>query len=291
MAELSGQEREGGALDKVRRHIRILVDIGRLAGENGDLDRFLDQAVMQVARAVEIDHVKVLRYRPRTADLLVVAGLGWKEGVVGTATLSADLRSAPGRAFQTAEPVTIKTFDEQEEYVRSDFLNEHGILSLTNVPLLIDGAAWGVLEVDSTTPRDFSEDTTDFMTAAAALIGAFVRRHSAKPDEAAPLIAAATEAQKRDVLLREMQHRVKNNFQLILASISIQKRRYSGGEVHRALDHLQAALTRSRLHTTSLPPDTTARLSDFPITSTLCASRSANRVRQSKSTWSPTNSN
>jgi two-component system, sensor histidine kinase PdtaS len=43
MAELSGQEREGGALDKVWRHIRILVDIGRLAGENGDLDRFLSK--------------------------------------------------------------------------------------------------------------------------------------------------------------------------------------------------------------------------------------------------------
>jgi two-component sensor histidine kinase len=266
MVEPSGQKREGGALDKVRRHIRILVDIGRLAGENADLDRFLDQVVVQVARAVEINHVKVLRYRPRTADLLVVAGLGWKEGVVRTATLSADLRSAPGRAFQTAEPVTIKNFNEQEEYVRSDFLKEHGILSLTNVPVLIDGAAWGVLEVDSTTHRDFSEDTSDFMTAAAALIGAFVQRNSAQPDEAARLIAAATGAQKRDVLLREMQHRVKNNFQLILASISIQKRRYSGGEVHRALDHVA-----SRINAISLAHDQLAarhggqivRLSDY----------------------------
>jgi two-component system, sensor histidine kinase PdtaS len=260
MAELSGQEREDGALDKVRRHVRILVDISRLAGENVDLDRFLDQAVMQVARAVEINHVKVLRYRPRTADLLVVAGLGWKEGVVRTAILSADLRSAPGRAFQTAEPVTIKNFNEQEEYVRSDFLKEHGIISLTNVPVLIDGAAWGVLEVDSTTPRDFSEDTTDFMMAAAALIGSFVQRRSPQPDEAVRLIAAAAEAQRRDVLLREMQHRVKNNFQLILASISIQKRRYSGGDVHRALDHVA-----SRINAISLAHDQLASRQDGQI--------------------------
>jgi len=260
MAELSGQEMEDGALDKVRRHVRILVDISRLAGENADLDRFLDQAVMQVARAVEINHVKVLRYRPRTADLIVVAGLGWKEGVVRTAILSADLRSAPGRAFQTAEPVIIKNFNEQDEYVRSDFLKEHGIISLTNVPVLIDGAAWGVLEVDSTTPRDFSEDTTDFMMAAAALIGAFVQRYSAEPDEAVRLIAAAAEAQRRDVLLREMQHRVKNNFQLILASISIQKRRYSGGEVHRALDHVA-----SRINAISLAHDQLASRQDGQI--------------------------
>lgn len=266
MAELSGQEREDGALDKVRRHVRILVDISRLAGEIADLDRFLDQAVMQVARAVEINHVKVLRYRPRTADLIVVAGLGWKEGVVRTAILSADLRSAPGRAFQTAEPVTIKNFNEQEEYVRSDFLKEHGIISLINVPVLIDGAAWGVLEVDSTTPRDFSEDTTDFMMAAAALIGAFVQRHSAHPDEAVRLIAAAAEAQRRDVLLREMQHRVKNNFQLILASISIQKRRYSGGEVHRALDHVASRINAISLAHDQLAPrhdGQIVRLSDY----------------------------
>jgi signal transduction histidine kinase len=138
MANLSSQESEGGTLDRVRRHIRILVDITRLAGESADVNRFLDQAAVQVARAVEINHVKILRYRPRTADLLVEAGIGWKEGVVGTATLSADLRSPPGRAFLTAEPVTIKNLNEQHEYVASNFLKEHGILSLANVPVLKD---------------------------------------------------------------------------------------------------------------------------------------------------------
>ena len=60
----------------------FLVDLGRAAGEAADLNRFLDQAVVQVARAVEINHVKVLRYRRREADLLVAAGFGWREGVV-----------------------------------------------------------------------------------------------------------------------------------------------------------------------------------------------------------------
>jgi signal transduction protein with GAF and PtsI domain len=96
----------------------------------------------------------------------------------------------PGRAFQTAEPVTIKDFGKQEEYVRSDLLKEHGIVSVSNVPVLTNGAAWGVLEVDSTAPRDFTEDTTDFLTAAAALIGT-VLRHNAPPEEARMMAAAA----------------------------------------------------------------------------------------------------
>jgi two-component sensor histidine kinase len=232
----------------LRRNVRILADIGRLAGQNADLSRFLDQAVVQISRAVEIHHVKVLQYRPTTSDLLLVAGVGWKEGSVRSATFAVDLRSAPGRAFQTAEPVSIKDLRKQDEYIASDFLKEHAIVSVTNVPILIEGAAWGVLEVDSTTPREFTEDTSDFLTAAAALIATMLRRDTS-PDEAR-LVATAAEAQKREILLREMQHRVKNNFQLILSSISIQKRRYSEAGAHRALDHVA-----SRIQAISLAHD------------------------------------
>ena len=34
-------------LEKVRRHVRILVELGRAAGETADLNRFLDQAVVR----------------------------------------------------------------------------------------------------------------------------------------------------------------------------------------------------------------------------------------------------
>ena len=257
MAKFVEERTERTALEKVRRHIRILIEVGRIAGDS-ELGSFLSLAVLQVARAVEIDHVKILQYRRRTADLLVVAGLGWADGVVGSAVLSTDMRSAPGRAFQTGEPVTIKNLYQQDEYVRSDLLKEHGIISLTNVPILIDGAAWGVLEVDSTTERDFSEDTTDFMTAVAALLGTIAGRFS-RPDKTAQLIAAV-EAQKQEVLLREMQHRIKNNFQVVLSSISLQKRRYNDLGVHRALDHVA-----SRINAISLAHDQLAHRNDGRI--------------------------
>lgn len=243
------ETREAEQLEKLRRHMRILVDIGRISAENTGLERFLDQTVLQIARAVEIHHVKILKYRRETSDLLLIAGVGWKPGTVLTATFSTDLRSPPGRAFQTAEPVSVPDFSTQQEYVRSEFLKQHGIVSVCNVPVLIQGAAWGVLEVDSTTPRDFTQDTTELLTAAAAFIGTVVS-HEARPDEEARLVAAMAEVQKGEVLLREMQHRVKNNFQLVLSSISIQKQRHRGEDVHRALDHVA-----SRIHAISLAHD------------------------------------
>jgi hypothetical protein len=102
--------------------------------------------------------------------------------------------------------------------------------------------------VDSTRPRDFSQDTIEFLTATAALIGAFLQSHRGELSEAARLAAAAMQAQSRDVLLREMQHRVKNSFQIILASIAIQKRRYAAGDAQRALDHITSRINANEDH-------------------------------------------
>jgi two-component sensor histidine kinase len=246
MAQESRAIQTEEALEAVRMHMRIMVDLGRLAGNSTDLQTFLQQAVLQVARAVGIHHVKILRYRPEAADLLVVAGTGWKPGVVGTATLSADLHSAPGRAFQIGEPVSIENFETQTEYQISPLLKAHGIVSLVNAPILIGASAWGVVEVDSTQPRDFTQDTCNFMTAVGALIGNCVQRHTAlgRSDR---LAAAVLEAQHRETLLREMQHRVKNSFQLILGAITLQKRRHPAKEVQVVLDR-----TAERIRAVSL---------------------------------------
>ena len=260
-------------VEKLRRHVRILVELGRLAGQASTPDRFLDQAVVQVGRAVEIHHVKVLRYRRTTADLLMVAGTGWKEGLVRAATFSSDLRSPPGRSYRTAEPVCIADFTKAPGFVISETLKEHGIVSLANVPILTDGAAWGVLEVDSTTPRDFSSDTVEFMIAAGAIIGSTVQRRASARGEAVALAEAAAEAQRREVLLRELQHRVKNNFQLILASISLQKRRFEEGPIHHALDHIANRINAISLAHDQLAPRHDAQAVDVAgYLRALCAS-------------------
>jgi two-component sensor histidine kinase len=228
-------------LVKLRRHVRILVDLGRLAGEETPLIRFLDQACVQVARAIEIDHVKTLRYRHQTSDLFIEAGFGWKDGVVGLATFPADLRSPPGRTYQTGEPVVIvdeATAQQRGDFVFSEVLKDHNIKSLANVPILVKGAAWGVLEVDSTVTRDFGDDTIAFLMAAAAVISSTLQRPTLASGDAQSTAAAIGQVEEREVLLREMQHRVKNNFQLILASIAIQKRRFESAEVHRVLEHV-----------------------------------------------------
>lgn len=220
--------------------MQILVDLGRLAGQSAGLPHLLDQVVTHVARAVEVSHVKVLEYRATQDDLLIVAGVGWKAGVVGAASLSADMRSPPGRAYQTAEAVTVEDFGVEQNFDPSPLLREHGIVSLCNVPILVDGAAWGVLEVDSTVPRDFTEETFEFLRATAGLVGTWLGRTLAQAQDAVRIAAALNTAENQAVQLRELQHRAKNNFQLILSSISFERNRAADPAVAAALDKVVA---------------------------------------------------
>jgi two-component sensor histidine kinase len=63
-----------------------------------------------------------------------------------------------------------------------------------------------------------------------------------------------------------MQHRVKNNFQLVLSSISIQRRRHQIPEVHRVLDHVAGRINAISLAHDQLAPrheGQTVRLSHY----------------------------
>lgn len=222
-------------IDKLRRHQQVLMELSHLATQKLPSESLLDNVVVQVGRAIEIDHVKLMRYRAETADLLVEAGTGWKAGVVGQATFSIDLSSPPGRAYQTGQPVVIPDLPGSEEFERSRILAEHGIVSVLNVPVQIDGAAWGVLEADSSVQRDFSTDTQSFLTTAASLVASAIRREQIDQAHEEAIAQLAREAHRHQLLLHEMQHRMKNNFQTILSMISIQRSRLGPENIRHVL--------------------------------------------------------
>lgn len=155
---------------------RALVEFGSLAIATDELGILLQRASAWAAEGLGVERAKVMRYRPHADDLLVVAGLGWKEGVVGTAMLPADLASPPGRALRTALAVSITDLRGQSDFHPSPLLLEHGVVSLASVPIRADGAVWGVLEADAGEPRRFDEEAMLFLQGLANLLGAAIRR-------------------------------------------------------------------------------------------------------------------
>ncbi len=210
-------------LARLLEYQRALASFSRVASEALPPERLMQHACAQVSRVTHIRRSKVLRYRPDRGDLLIVAGVGWKPGVVGHATLPIDSASPPGRSVQTAAPVMAEDIRASREYRLSPLLRDHGVVSLLNVPVMIDGSNWGVLEVDSSEPRAFDEGDVGFLTACANIIGTALARHQA--DQRA--LRAAQERMEAETvwttMVRELQHRAKNNLQTIISLLSLQR--------------------------------------------------------------------
>jgi two-component sensor histidine kinase len=226
-----------------QQRIQVLAEFGQDALQSPDLQELLDLAVVRVAQAIKVSHTKLMRYRSETADLLIVAGTGWHPGVVGRARLRIDLDSPAGRALQTGTAVAIDDLPNSEEFRVPAILTEHRIVSATNVPLFVDGAVWGVLEVDSDQLRSFGMEDTHFLTAFAAFLGAAIHRRGVEQQLSDNLRTEVKMAAEAKILLRELQHRVKNNLQIILSLISMQKRKAASDEARTALSHIGERVT------------------------------------------------
>jgi two-component sensor histidine kinase len=209
-------------LERHRAHNLLLAEFGRHALSDCDVGTLLQKACELVAGAIGIRHAKVLRYRAAEDDLLVVAGVGWRPGVIGKATLPATLDSPPGRALRLIEPVSIADLPGNREFRYSELLREHAIVSLLNVPIAFDGEAWGVLEVDSETADAISAHDVAFLTGFASFIASAIRQRRAADEREAISLDRAVQLRKRDVLFRELHHRVNNNFHALAGLIEIE---------------------------------------------------------------------
>jgi two-component system, sensor histidine kinase PdtaS len=238
MAAPPNSASEGSLLERVLRYQDILTDYTRLVAEARDLNRLLQLTCVQAARSIGIRRTKIMRYRPATGDLLIEAGIGWKPGVVGQVMLGTDVASPSGRALQTRQPVVIDDLPNDPGFRYSPVLQEHGIVSALNVPVAADGVVWGVLEVDSETPRHFSQSDVKFLTAMGNILGMAIQRKLLENRAEDIARKAVAEVEQQKTLMRELLHRDKNDFQLIMMLLVMQKAKQQDTNVRQAFRHV-----------------------------------------------------
>jgi PAS domain S-box-containing protein len=158
------------------RQQEVLAELGARAIQGGDLVALLQEATRLVALGMGTRFAKIMEYLPGEGHLLVQAGVGWREGVVGQYRTGADLTSPSGYALQTNEPVISSHLTAESRFRTPQVLMEHGIRRAINVVIRTDGDAWGVLEADSPNPEDFEREDLAFMKGVANLLGVAIGR-------------------------------------------------------------------------------------------------------------------
>lgn len=213
--------------------LRAIAEFGAYALRATDLDDLLHEACRQVMAALDADFSKVLEQRT-DGDLLVRAGLNLKPTAVGT-VVPGDIHSAAGYAVKQGAPVLSHNASKEDRFQLSKIVRDHNVCSLCNVPIYIATGVYGVLEVDSLKPNAFAEQDVPFLQNYANLLGAAIDRMRS----AARLEAISEE---RRTLLRELQHRVKNDFQAVIGLIGRVARDSGSIEERHRLDNLRSQI-------------------------------------------------
>lgn len=204
-----------GSLRQRIRQQALLAGLGVHALQRHDVAGLLDETARATADGMGTDLCKIMEYLPEEGRFLVRAGVGWDAGVVGHATVGADMASPAGFALKTGKPVISNHLENEERFRTPELLVEHGVRRAVNVILQGNGAPFGVLEVDSRSEGEFSEDDLAFLQGAANILGMAIERQRREAD-----LAAAVERQK--MLLQEMNHRIKNSLQIVASMLRLQ---------------------------------------------------------------------
>ena len=105
----------------------------------------MDEATLLVSQSLAVEYSSVLELLPDGAALLLRAGMGWGEGLVGRATLSADAGSPAGRALLAREPVIIDDLRTDARFGGASMLRDHGVISGMSVVILGRERPYGAL--------------------------------------------------------------------------------------------------------------------------------------------------
>lgn len=280
---------DAGASESLARTIsdhRLIAELGEIALRQGAVEELLQIAVGRAAQALNLPFAKILVPDAAGESLLIVAGVGWKPGVVGHAGLPLDMRSPPGRTYLMGESTVIPDIRTEPGYDWSPLLRDHGVVSLINVPIQAAGEQFGVLEVDASAPIDGIEHACSFLSAFAVLLASAIRQK--RLEEQIRVVS-----DERALMLREMQHRVQNNLAMIIAMLQIAQRSLPEQSARDTLRTIADRVAAIGVAHGQLFPDQSPGLIDIGgYLSSLCRSIGASRSEMSIETaldriWMP----
>jgi two-component sensor histidine kinase len=201
---------------RLLRQQASLAAFGSFAFRETDLLAILNEAARVCAEGIGVGHAKICRYRPEENDLLIVAGFGWHEGIVGQVVSQADESSPQGRAFVTGAPVICHDVEGNNSFVLPAFYSEHKIVSTVDVIVKSRaGPPFGILEIDSVTPQSYDEHDVNFLTGFANVLAEAVATASRAEVLRQTVAQMRVLVAEKGVLAQELQHRVRNNLQLV----------------------------------------------------------------------------
>ncbi len=164
------------------RRQEALAALGQQALEREDARALFDTAVRTVRDNLNVSFSKILRLLPEEESLVVMAGVGWHEGLVGSATVTALETSQAGYTLARGKPVVVEDLAAETRFRGAAILHDHRVVSGVTVPITLRGKPYGILGAHHDRPRSFSESDVYFLRTLAHLLSIALERAEAEEE-------------------------------------------------------------------------------------------------------------
>ena len=167
------------AEEKLRLHATqaaAVAALGERALSGHNLMTLFNAAVTLVAETIGVSHSTIFQLSNDGLSLLVRAGVGWREGVVGQAKVNVGKGSQAGYTLLTKESVIVEDWRSEKRFTQSQLLRDHEILSGISVIIGREGQPFGVLAAHSTSHQLLTAEHIHFLQAISSLLGGAIER-------------------------------------------------------------------------------------------------------------------
>ena len=153
-----------------------IAEIGQHALHNAALEELLNEACQRVRDVLRASIVSITELEPDKQSLRVVAGVGYRAGVVGSLVIGAGDESQAGYTLARGEPVIVEDLAAEERFSIPQLLFEHSAVSGISVRIGGADTPFGTLAVFGTRRGQFAPPDANFLYAVANILGAAVKR-------------------------------------------------------------------------------------------------------------------
>ena len=162
---------------ELRAHQQAVVaELGIKAFQITDIQSFMDDIVRAVAESLDVEYCKVLELLPGGEHLLLRAGTGWRDGLVGVGTVDMGSNSQAGHTLRASEPIIVRNLREETRFTGPALLTEHGITSGISVIIHTANKPYGVRGAHTRQERAFTAYDIDFMQSISNLLSSVLER-------------------------------------------------------------------------------------------------------------------